>query len=175
MSTVSTNVSAICKFDASTFICGNHEGVIFTFNTETKETRQLLKLKTMASIEKIVVEDTSIGVISDGEAYLFDLNNLIAGAKKIAENVKSFCLQNGEPYSSLRVVKYDGEDNKYYSDIKVTNPKNNINIWIEVKKDKYANYGSGSFTYSDREWKCSTTEEDNPLTKYFIDILTEHS
>ena len=83
MSTVSTNVSAICKFDASTFICGNHEGVIFTFNTETKETRQLLKLKTMASIEKIVVEDTSIGVISDGEAYLFDLNNLIAGAKKI--------------------------------------------------------------------------------------------
>lgn len=87
MSTVSTNVSAICKFDASTFICGNHEGVIFTFNTETKETIQLLKLKTMASIEQIVVEDTSIGVISDGDAYLFDLNNLIAGAKKIAENV----------------------------------------------------------------------------------------
>ena len=95
--------------------------------------------------------------------------------QKIAENVKSFCLQNGEPYSSLKVVKYDGEDNKYYSDIKVTNPKNNINVWIEVKKDKYANYGNSSFTYSDREWKCSTTEEDNPLTKYFIDILTEYS
>ena len=37
--------------------------------------------------------------------------------QKIAENVKSFCLQNGEPYSSLKVVKYDGEDNKYYSDV----------------------------------------------------------
>ena len=95
--------------------------------------------------------------------------------QKIAENVKSFCLQNGEPYSSLKVVKYDGEDNKYYSDVKVTNPKNNINVWIETKMNKYSCLGNPSFKYSDREWKCSTTEEDNPLTKYFIDILTEHS
>ena len=41
----------------------------------------------MTPIGQIVVEGTSVGVISDGDAYLFDLNNLTAGAKKIAENV----------------------------------------------------------------------------------------
>ncbi len=87
MSTVNTNVSAICKLDASTFIFGNHDGVIFTFNTETKEIRELLKLGSHASVQQIAVEGTSVGAISDGCAYLFNLDNLAAGAKNISENV----------------------------------------------------------------------------------------
>ena len=95
--------------------------------------------------------------------------------QEIAQNIKSWCLQTGGKYYDLKVEKYDGDDKKYYSDINIVNPKTNIRIWVETKMNKYSCLGNPSFTYSDREWKCSTTEEDNPLTKYFIDILTEHS
>jgi WD40 repeat protein len=87
MSTINTNVSAVCKLDASSYIFGDYEGVIFTFNTETKEIRELLKLDSNAPVQQIVIEGTSVGVISDGCAYLFDLDNLAAGVKNISENV----------------------------------------------------------------------------------------
>ena len=95
---------------------------------------------------------------------------------KIAGNVKKFIDENKNLHpaiASLHVEHSTEEDSKYYSDVNVTNGKNNI--WIEVKLNKYANLGGPSFKYENGQWTCSTTDEDDPLTKYYLSVLENNS
>ena len=73
---------------------------------------------------------------------------------------------------SLEVSRHEGDDAKYYSDVKVTNPKNGANVWIEVKLNKYACLSQPSFKYKNNEWTC-TTGGDDDLAKLYIAALTE--
>ena len=57
---------------------------------------------------------------------------------EIRDNVEKFLSRQDEPMKSLKVSRHEGDDAKYYSDVKVTNPKNDANVWIEVKLNKYA-------------------------------------
>lgn len=95
---------------------------------------------------------------------------------QIGKNIKKFLSQlNDNKYKNLEVSHSVDVDKKYYSDIKISNPKNNKNIWVEVKLNKYANLGSPSFKYEDGMWTCSTMEDNNPLTDFFLEKITENS
>ena len=94
---------------------------------------------------------------------------------EIAENVRKFLSFQDPPYDSLRVEHYEGEDRKYNSDVKIANPSNGKNVWIEVKLNKFSDYGNPSFKYEDGEWTCTTSEEDDPLAGFFLKAISENS
>lgn len=96
---------------------------------------------------------------------------------QIEENLEKFLSRQEEPYRSLKVSRYEGTDTKFYSDIKVTNPANEKNVWIEVKLNKYANLGGPSFKYNDGKWTCTTTKEDNEehLANFYLEALEKGS
>lgn len=55
------------------------------------------------------------------------------------------------------------------------NPKTGKEVWIEAKKNKYANLGSVSFKFTDGEWKCTTLDDKDPLIEMFLDALNSNS
>ena len=95
---------------------------------------------------------------------------------QIKDNLEKFLQSSGEPLSNLKVSRYEGSDTKFYSDIRVTNPKNEKSIWLEVKLNKYANLGGPSFKYKDGKWTCTTTkEEEDHLTQIYLEALERGS
>ena len=94
---------------------------------------------------------------------------------EITENVREFLSRQNPPYDTLEVSHYEGEDRKYYSDVCVSNPENGKNAWIEVKLNKYSDYGNPSFKYEDREWTCTTSEDGDPLAEFFLKAISENS
>ena len=94
---------------------------------------------------------------------------------EIKNNLEKFLSTQEEPLKSLEVSRYDGTDTKFYSDVKVTNPKTNKNVWIEVKENKYACFAGPSLKYKDGRWICTTTDEDNNLTEFYEDAITKGS
>ena len=95
---------------------------------------------------------------------------------EIASNVRSFFhSQDDEKYKKLDIEHYSGDNAKYYSDIRITNPSTSRTVWIEVKKDKNACLGSPTFKYYDREWHISSKDHDNPLSQYYLNLLNTHS
>ena len=91
----------------------------------------------------------------------------------ISDNIRKFFVQN-KKYSILDVEHYSESDSKYHSDIKISNPKTNKDIWVEVKKDKYACLSNPSFKYTQGNWTC-TTSDDGLLGDFYINSITEHS
>lgn len=96
----------------------------------------------------------------------------IETTKGIREFLKS---QEDEKYRSLKVEHYDGSDSKFHSDIVIINSKNNKQVWVEVKKDKYANLGGFSYKFKDNKWSTTTLDESNPLAKLYLKIIDENS
>ena len=94
---------------------------------------------------------------------------------EISDNIKNFLSKQQSPYNTLNVEHYSESDLKYHSDIKISNPKTDKDIWVEVKKDKYANLGSSSWKYSKGNWTCSTLDDEDPLTPLLLNSITEHS
>lgn len=94
---------------------------------------------------------------------------------EIKDKIRDFLDSQEDPrYSSLDVQHYEESDSKYHSDVYITNPKNGKQVWIEVKLNKYANLGGLSFKYRDGEWTCTTASEDNPLNRFYLDLLSTH-
>lgn len=93
---------------------------------------------------------------------------------EIADNIKNFLSNQQSPYNTLNVEHYSESDSKYHSDIKISNPKTNKDIWVEVKKDKYACLSNPSFKYTQGNWTC-TTSDDGLLWDFYINAITEHS
>lgn len=94
---------------------------------------------------------------------------------QIKDNLERFLSSQDEPLKSLEVSRYDGTDTKFYSDIKIENPRNGRNIWIEVKLNKYANLGGPSFKYRDGKWTCTTTDDEDHLTGLYLEALEKGS
>lgn len=94
---------------------------------------------------------------------------------EIKNNIEKFLSTQEEPLKSLNVSRYEGTDTKFYSDVKITNPKNNKNVWVEVKLNKYSNLGGPSLRYKDGKWTCTTTDEEDHLTEFYIDAITRGS
>lgn len=94
---------------------------------------------------------------------------------EIKNNIEKFLSSQEEPYKSLTVSRYEGTDTKYYSDVKISNPKNNNNVWVEVKLNKYANLGGPSFKYQDGQWTCTTSDEEDHLTQFYLDAINRGS
>ena len=87
MNIVNTNTSAICRLDAYTLICGSYDGLIFTFNTKTKETKKILQLEDCLPIQELVTDGTVLGVIAEGNGYHIYLDNPASGVIHIGENI----------------------------------------------------------------------------------------
>ena len=94
---------------------------------------------------------------------------------EIADNVREFLSRQNAPYDMLEVSHYEGEDRKYYSDVRVSNPANGKNVWIEVKLNKYSDYGNPSFKYQDGQWSCTTSEEEDPLAGFFLKAISDNT
>lgn len=94
---------------------------------------------------------------------------------EIKNNIEKFLSSQEEPFKSLTVSRYEGTDTKYYSDVKISNPKNNNNVWVEVKLNKYANLGGPSFKYQDGQWTCTTSDEEDHLTQFYLDAINKGS
>lgn len=92
---------------------------------------------------------------------------------EIKRDIEQFFSTQDEPYKSLKVSRYEGSDTKFYSDIKITNPKTKKNIWIEVKENKYACFSGPSMKYRDGKWECTTTDEEDPIGKFYVDAITK--
>lgn len=91
-------------------------------------------------------------------------------------NIRNFLdKQTDDRYRSLKVEHYEDSDSKYWSDIKITNPSNDNNVWVEAKLNKFANLGSASFKYIDGEWSCTTLDDDDPLLGMYIDAISSNS
>jgi len=90
---------------------------------------------------------------------------------EIKDNLERFFQSQGKPLDSLSVSRYEGTDTKFYSDIKVSNPQNGNNVWIEVKKDKYACLGGPSMKYRDGKWECTTTDDEH-IAQFYVDAIT---
>lgn len=96
--------------------------------------------------------------------------------EKIADNIRKFISTYATPeFDALEVHHYEESDSKYHSDIYVENTRNGKQVWIEAKKNKYANLGSSSFKYADGKWSCTTLSEDEPLAELYLDVLEEHA
>lgn len=92
---------------------------------------------------------------------------------EIRHNLERFLHSHEEPLKSLEVSGYDGSDAKFYSDIKVSNPRNGKSIWVEVKENKYACFAGPSMKYRDGKWECTTIDEDDPLSRFYVDAITD--
>ena len=95
--------------------------------------------------------------------------------REIAENIQRFLSGKNPPYDQLQVSHYEGEDRKYFSDVCIRNPQTGQNVWVEVKLNRYSDYGNPSFKYEDGTWTCTTTEEDSPLTEFYLKAISENS
>ena len=94
---------------------------------------------------------------------------------EIKDNIRKFLdSQSDKKYNNLIVNHYEESDSKYHSDVYVENPENNNQVWIEVKLNKYANLGGLSFKYIDGEWTCTTTDNSNPLTEFYLNAINEY-
>ena len=92
-------------------------------------------------IHKNINESVNEGIkTSETESNKFE--------SEIADNIKNFLSNQQSPYNTLNVEHYSESDSKYHSDIKISNPKTNKDIWVEVKKDKYACLSNPSFKYT---------------------------
>ena len=95
---------------------------------------------------------------------------------EISEKIREFLdSQTDEKYKQLTVNHYEESDSKYHSDVFITNPTNDKQVWIEVKLNKYANLGGLSFKYIDNQWTCTTTDEDDPLTNFYLTAINKYS
>lgn len=94
---------------------------------------------------------------------------------EIKNNIEKFLSSQEEPIKSLKVSRYEGTDTKFYSDVKITNPSNEKNVWVEVKLNKYANLGGPSFKYQDGQWTCTTSDEEDHLTQFYLDAINKGS
>lgn len=92
---------------------------------------------------------------------------------EIRHNLEQFLHSMEEPLKSLEISGYGGSDAKFYSDIKVSNPHNGKNVWIEVKENKYACFAGPSMKYRDGKWECTTIDEYDPLSKFYVDAITD--
>jgi hypothetical protein len=92
---------------------------------------------------------------------------------EIRDNIEKFLKIGGK--GGMKVSRYSGTDTKFYSDVYVENEKSGNRVWIEVKKNKYANLGGPSFKYRDGKWSCTTTREENPLTEFYLEKLESGS
>lgn len=118
-------------------------------------------------IHKNINESVNEGIkTSETESNKFE--------SEIADNIKNFLSNQQSPYNTLNVEHYSESDSKYHSDIKISNPKTNKDIWVEVKKDKYACLSNPSFKYTQGNWTC-TTSDDGLLGDFYINAITEHS
>lgn len=95
---------------------------------------------------------------------------------EVADNIRRFLdAQTDEKYRNLKVEHYEGSDSKYWSDIKISNPITDKNIWVEAKLNKYANLGSASFKYQDGKWSCTTLDDDDPLLSLYLSAIENNS
>ena len=95
---------------------------------------------------------------------------------EISEKIREFLnSQEDEKYKNLTVNHYDESDSKYHSDVYISNPQNNKQVWIEVKLNKYANLGGLSFKYINNQWTCTTTDDDDPLTNFYLTAINNHA
>ena len=94
---------------------------------------------------------------------------------EIADNIREFLSEQKPPYDTLKVSHYEGEDRKYYSDVKIQNPANGKSVWVEVKLNKYSDYGNPSFKYRDGQWSCTTSEDEDPLAGFFLKAISDNT
>lgn len=91
---------------------------------------------------------------------------------KVAGGIRRFLKSIGGRYADLEVSRHEGEDAKYYSDVKVVNQANGKTVWIEVKKDKFACFAGPSMKFRDGKWSCTTMDDGNPLAEFYVNAIT---
>lgn len=137
---------------------------MFQFTNPSEETN-FLKDETSNKVHESISEGIKT---SDSESDKFEV--------KIANRIRDFFeTQDSDDYKNLEVTHYDGSDRKYHSDIKILNPDNQKEVWIEAKKNKYANLGSSSYKYINGEWTCTTLDDEDPLLSLYLESLKENS
>lgn len=133
-------------------------------------TMSLDELKKIYANPRNVANESTIDEVETSKtaSYKFE--------EKIADNIQKFISTYVTPeFDALEVHHYEESDSKYHSDIYVENTRNGKQVWIEAKKNKYANLGSSSFKYADGKWSCTTLSEDEPLAELYLDVLEEHA
>lgn len=165
MNIVSTNVSAMCRLNAYILICGSMDGLVFTYDIQTKEIKNLLQLEEHLPISELVTDGIVLGVIADGNGYRINLDNPTNGVIPVGGDVDhmfnpyllsvddfSYLIvysQKDEDEPNIRQVDYFQGDNIYDnlgSCLAINRYMSTANIYT-LKLDDFTSWKEDTFSF----------------------------